>query len=130
MRSPNGEIAIRIYSLWYFQKEFVVWHENMRWAAASPCCSLHAPRRQQHQLTFVTGSCLLKAIEAKVLNKHVRSKNYRNAKLDDLQDSLSNMDEHNLIMFVFSRLIRTKCWYEINKATKYASINTSTLVYG
>ena len=46
----------------------------------------------KRDLTFVTGSCLLKAIETKFLDQNVRVKSYQNAKIDDLQDSLSNMD--------------------------------------
>ena len=48
-----------------------------------------SPKRD---LTFVTGSCLLKAIDRKFLDENVRVKSYQNAKIEDLQESLSSMD--------------------------------------
>ena len=48
-----------------------------------------SPKRD---LTFVTGSCLLKAIDTKFLDENVRVKSYQNAKIEDLQESLSSMD--------------------------------------
>ena len=43
-------------------------------------------------LTFITGSCLLKTIETRFLDENVRVKSYYKAKIETLQENLSEMD--------------------------------------
>ena len=46
-------------------------------------------------LTFITGSGILKSIDTKFLSQNVRVKSFQNAKIDSLKDKLTNMD-HSL----------------------------------
>lgn len=50
------------------------------------------PRVKNADLTFITGSCILKGIETKYLADKVKVKSFKSAKIDDLKDSLSKMD--------------------------------------
>ena len=62
-----------------------------------------AKQTPKRDLTFITGSCMLKAIDTKFLDDNVRVKSHRNAKIEDLQKSLSSMDlsrYKNIIMHV------------------------------
>lgn len=43
-------------------------------------------------LTFITGSCILKSIETKFLGENVRVKSFKKAKIENLQEALSKMD--------------------------------------
>lgn len=46
----------------------------------------------KRNLTFITGSCILKGIEAKFLDHSVRIKSFREATIEDLHESLVKMD--------------------------------------
>ena len=42
-------------------------------------------------LTFITGSGILKSIDTKLLSQNVRVKSFQNAKIDSLKDKVTNM---------------------------------------
>ena len=46
----------------------------------------------KRDLTFITGSCILKGIDAKFLDRNVRVKSFREAKIENLHESLLKMD--------------------------------------
>ena len=46
----------------------------------------------KRDLTFITGSGILKSIDTKFLSQNVRVKSFQNAKIDSLKDKLTNMD--------------------------------------
>ena len=48
--------------------------------------------KSKKDLTFITGSCLLKTIETRFLDENVRVKSYYKAKIETLQENLSEMD--------------------------------------
>ena len=47
---------------------------------------------EKQNLTFITGSCILKNIETRFLDENVRIKSFRKAKIENLKDSLTQMD--------------------------------------
>ena len=47
---------------------------------------------EKQNLTFITGSCILKNIETRCLDENVRIKSFRKAKIENLKDSLTQMD--------------------------------------
>ena len=57
----------------------------------SPETQTTAPQHKA-DLTFVTGSCILKTIETRFLAEKVRVKSYNKAKIEMLQEKLSEMD--------------------------------------
>ena len=50
------------------------------------------PPTKLHDLTFITGSCILKSIETRFLNDKVRVKSFNNSTIATLQEKLSKMD--------------------------------------
>lgn len=47
---------------------------------------------EKRNLTFITGSCILKNIETRFLDENVRLKSFQNAITENPKDSLTKMD--------------------------------------
>ena len=50
------------------------------------------PKQQNRDLTLVTGSCILRTIETRFLAENTRVKSFNKAKIETLEEKLSNMD--------------------------------------